>query len=82
VQEDLLQDLSPALRDTWRFFIWFLQENGFQPSLKDIEKRFNITNGAAQGRLEGLRKKGWLKFNGSKSRAYILPRVKIKVEYV
>jgi repressor LexA len=53
-------ELSEKQREVLEFLVRFIEENGYQPSLKEMAEFFGITKKALRDRIMQLRAKGYV----------------------
>lgn len=52
--------LTQKQQDIYEYILGCIQESGYQPSVRQIGKRFNIWPATVQDHIAALRRKGWL----------------------
>lgn len=58
--------MKPATQvqlETLKYIMFFIEYHGYQPRLRNLAFKFQITVNAVRDRLQGLERKGYLKFD-------------------
>lgn len=59
--------LTKKQTDVLKFIVDFIDKKGFQPSVRDIADKFNVTPAAVMNRLLNAERKGYIKYNAPRA---------------